>query len=96
MISFLQPITIRGEGITITGTRDIQKVSRYTMTVKELKEVPGSFGDSVNALTSMPGVIRTDGPWGPMVIRGANPIQNRYLIDDIPIYIRYTSSAYTR
>ena len=83
---YLQPLTIQGEGITITGRREIQKVSRYTMTVKELKEVPGSFGDSVNALTSMPGVIRTNGMFGPLVIRGASPIQNRYLIDDIPIY----------
>ncbi|MBN1533148.1 MAG: carboxypeptidase-like regulatory domain-containing protein [Spirochaetes bacterium] len=83
---YLQPLTIRGQGITITGSRDIQKVSRYTMTVKELKEVPGSLGDSVNALASMPGVIRTDGVFGPLVIRGMSTMWNRYLIDEIPIY----------
>ncbi len=83
---YLQPLAVRTGGITITGTRDLQKVSRYTMTVKELKEVPGSLGDSVNALASMPGVIRTNGLFGPLVIRGMNPIWNRYLIDEIPIY----------
>lgn len=83
---YLQPLRVRGGGITIVGERDVQKVSRYTMTVKNLKEVPGSFGDSVNALTSLPGVIRTDGLFGPLVIRGANPNNNRYFIDDIPVY----------
>ncbi len=83
---YLQPVRMSGQGITITGERDVQKVSRYTMTQKNLKEVPGSFGDSVNALTSLPGVIRTDGLFGPLVIRGANPNSNRYFIDDIPIY----------
>lgn len=82
----LQPLSVKGEGIIISAPRDIQKVSRYTMTVKELKEVPGSFGDSINALTSLPGVIRTGGIFGPLVIRGADLIRNRYLIDDIPIY----------
>nr|HPJ39901.1 TonB-dependent receptor [Spirochaetota bacterium] len=83
---YLQPLRVIGAGITITGERDIQKVSRYTMTQKNLKEVPGSFGDSISALTSLPGVIRTDGFFGPLVIRGANFTFNRYYIDDIPIY----------
>ena len=83
---YLQPLRVIGAGITIMGDRDIQKVSRYTMTQKNLKEVPGSFGDSISALTSLPGVIRTDGFFGPLVIRGADPSSNRYYIDDIPIY----------
>ncbi len=82
----LGAISIKGAAITITGERDIQKVSRYTMTVKELKEVPASFGDSISALTSLPGVIRTDGFFGPLVIRGGLDRNNNYFIDDIPIY----------
>jgi len=82
----LGAISIRGAALTITGERDIQKVSRYTMTVKELKEVPASFGDSISALTSLPGVIRTDGFFGPLVIRGGLDRNNNYFIDDIPIY----------
>ncbi len=82
----LGAISIRGAALTIVGERDIQKVSRYTMTVKELKEVPASFGDSISALTSLPGVIRTDGFFGPLVIRGGLDRNNNYFIDDIPIY----------
>jgi len=82
----LNPARIRGAGLTITGEKDVQKVSRYTMTPREMKEVPASFGDSISALTSLPGVIRTSGFFGPLVIRGADSNSNRYYIDDIPIY----------
>jgi hypothetical protein len=72
-------------GIVIKGERDVQTISRQTMTVKEIKGVPASFGDSLNALTSLPGVNRAD-IFGPMVIRGADSATNGYYIDDIPIY----------
>lgn len=83
----LSPFASRGRGVVIKGERVIQKVSRRTMKVDEIKEVPASFGDSVNALTSLPGVIRSSpgGFFGPLVIRGADPIYNRYYIDGMPI-----------
>lgn len=82
----LKPITVKGGTITITGDRPLQKLSRRTMTVQDIKEVPASFGDSVNALTSLPGVVRTMGNFfGPLVIRGISPSSNRYFIDEMPI-----------
>lgn len=82
----LRPVTVRGGTITITGDRPIQKLSRRTMTVDEIKEVPASFGDSVNALTSLPGVVRSFGEFfGPLVIRGSDPGSNRYFVDEMPI-----------
>ncbi|OHD67465.1 MAG: hypothetical protein A2W19_03295 [Spirochaetes bacterium RBG_16_49_21] len=75
------------KGITITGRREIQKVSRHTMTLQQLKDVPATSGDSINALTSLPGVIRAGGGFfGPLVIRGGELEGNRYLVDDIPVY----------
>lgn len=65
---------------------DIQSISRQTLTVTDLKDVPASFGDSINALTALPGIIRTSGGiFGPLVIRGADAATNNYFIDDIPI-----------
>ena len=80
------PYTSRGSGVVIRGERDIQKVSRHTMTVKQIKEVPASFGDSLNALTALPGVSRPMGIFGPLVIRGADNAVNGYYIDDIPVF----------
>jgi hypothetical protein len=73
--------------VTIRGERDIQKISRQTMTAKQIKDVPASFGDSVSALTSLPGINRADGGFfGPLVIRGASESFNGYFVDDIPLY----------
>lgn len=83
----LEPFSTRASGITITGKRDLQTVSRHTMSLKKIKEVPATFGDSMNAITALPGVIRTGGDlFGPIVIRGGEYHGIRYLIDDIPIY----------
>jgi hypothetical protein len=83
----LSLVAIKEKGITITGRRDIQKVSRHTMTLEQLKDVPATLGDSINALTSLPGVIHSNGGFfGPLVIRGGAVQGNRYLVDDIPIY----------
>lgn len=78
--------TSKGNGIVIRGERDIQKVSRHTMTVKQIKDVPASFGDSINALSSLPGVSRPMGIFGPLIIRGADEAVNGYFIDDIPVF----------
>lgn len=86
---YLSTSKIRGSTIKIEGKREIQKISRYTMTVEDLKEVPGSFGDSLTALTSLPGIMRTGGFLGPLIIRGMSDDYNRYYIDDIPVHTPY-------
>ncbi|HOD13738.1 MAG TPA: TonB-dependent receptor [Spirochaetota bacterium] len=84
---FLGPVAVQGKGITITGRRDLQTVSRHTMTLKQLKDVPATFGDSMNAIAALPGVIRSGGDlFGPIIIRGGDQHGIRYLVDDIPIY----------
>lgn len=82
----LSPFTSKGSGVVIKGEKDIQKISRHTMSKKEIKEVPASFGDSLNALTALPSVSRPGGIFGPLVIRGADPAVNGYFIDDIPLF----------
>lgn len=76
---------LQGSGYIIQGERDIQKVSRNTLDQKALKDAPATFGDSLNALTTLPSVIRTGGFLGPLIIRGAGDKANKYYIDDIPI-----------
>ncbi len=82
----LSPFKSKGAGVVVRGEKDIQKISRHTMSRKEIKEVPASFGDSINALTALPSVSRPGGIFGPLVIRGADPAVNGYYIDDIPLF----------
>lgn len=82
----LNPFSSKGNGVVIRGEKDIQKISRHTMSKKEIKEVPASFGDSLNALTALPSVSRPMGIFGPLIIRGADSAVNGYYIDDIPLF----------
>ncbi|MDH4262948.1 MAG: carboxypeptidase-like regulatory domain-containing protein [Spirochaetia bacterium] len=77
-------IHVEGRSLTVRGTRDIQQVSRNTMTSKEIKSVPAGFNDIIRSLTSMPG-ITSRGIFGSIIMRGANPSGNFYTIDNIPI-----------
>ncbi len=81
----LEPLSIKGSALTITAKKEKQAISRRTMTQEDMKETPASFGDSISALTSLPGVERTSGFFGPLQIRGADAFNNRYYIDGMPI-----------
>ncbi|MCL1912205.1 MAG: TonB-dependent receptor plug domain-containing protein [Leptospirales bacterium] len=72
--------------LVVRGNRDIQKISRQTMTVKEIKDVPATFGDSLNALTALAGINRVGGFFGPLIIRGAYAAYNAYYVDGIPLF----------
>lgn len=85
----LKPLKVQGGAITIKGDRDIQRISRHSLSNKEIKAIPAAFGDSLSALTALPNVMRTDGMFGPLIIRGASPDYNGYLVDNIPIYNPY-------
>ncbi|HRZ25403.1 MAG TPA: carboxypeptidase-like regulatory domain-containing protein [Spirochaetota bacterium] len=74
-------------GVTVVGRRDIQAVSRNTMTADELKSVPGTLGDPIGALASLPGVARTGDFIGYLAMRGAPDYLNGYYIDGIPLIV---------
>ena len=81
----LRLTSIRGATVKIRAERDIQKISRNTLNQNQIKDAPATFGDSINALTTLPGVIRPGVFLGPLIIRGASDRANRYFIDDIPV-----------
>lgn len=80
--------TMQGQALHVTGEREIQNLSRHTMTQEEIREVPATLGDSINALSSFSGVDQFPmfGGLGPLIIRGADPFTNRYYIDGIPVH----------
>ncbi len=79
---------LMGQTLHVTGSRDLQSLSRQTMTQEEIREVPATLGDSINALASFSGVDQFPmfGGLGPLIIRGADPFTNRYYIDGIPVH----------
>lgn len=87
---FVELPVVRTKAVRLFGDRDIQTLSRNTLTRENIKEIAGGFNDPIQSLRTLPGVSTTGGGgtgglFGTLVIRGANPNLNLYLIDDIPI-----------
>ncbi len=81
----LSPLRIQSEGIAIVAQRDLQKLSRNSLKQQDLKDAPATFGDSLNALATLPSVLRSSGFFGSLIIRGADSNGNRYFINDVPV-----------
>lgn len=52
---------------------------------EEIATMPGSQGDPLRALQNMPGVARTPGGLGLLVLRGASPLQSGVFIGEHPV-----------
>jgi len=73
------------EEVVVTAERAREEVSRQVVTAEQLREVPGSFGDPVRALQSLPGVARPQSLEGNLVVRGAEGINTGFYVDDMPV-----------
>ncbi len=81
---FIESIRLQSAGAVIEEQRDIQSVSRYTVTNEEIKTIPATFGDSLGAVAAFAGIER-NGTFGSLSVRGMDNIFNRYFIDGIPV-----------
>ncbi len=94
------PLTLRitpgrlGEYVTrVNDDRErLSNPARIEVPVERAREVPGSNGDPLKVLESLPGVARpaAAGPGaGALVIRGAAPEDSRFYIDGLPLFQLY-------
>jgi hypothetical protein len=78
--------------INVTGEKDKTVVSRYKVKYDEIKRMPGTFGEALRGLETLPGITPNVGFGGGangIIIRGADASWNTYLYDDLPIYYPY-------
>ena len=64
-------------------------VSRRTLTMEEVRRIPGTFGDPVRVIQNLPGAARSPFGSGLLIIRGANPEDSAVYVDGIRIPIIY-------
>ena len=69
--------------------REKEEVTRRTLSVQEVRRVPGTFGDPVRVIQSLPGAARAPFGLGLLVIRGANPEDSAVYVDGIRIPLIY-------
>lgn len=69
------------EVVVTAKRRDEGEPTRQTL---ELLKVPGTFGDPLQAIYSLPGVVQSSEEGGQPAVRGSGPEDNAYLIDNLP------------
>lgn len=75
--------------------RDEQpEITRRTITIDEIRRVPGTFGDPVRIIQSLPGTARPPFASGLLVLRGANPDDSNVYIDGVEVPIVYHLGGY--
>lgn len=63
--------------------------TRITLTGAELSTVPGTFGEPLRVVATLPGVLRSPFGIGFFVVRGANFNNTGFFIDGFPVPILY-------
>lgn len=71
-----------------------ERVDSRIITPEEIETLPGSQGDALRALQNLPGVARTPGGLGLLVLRGAAPNQSRIFYGEHAIPIGFHAVAF--
>ncbi len=74
-------------GIIGSYHKESADVTRRTITMEEVRRIPGTFGDPIRVVQSLPGAARAPLGTGLLIIRGSNPSDSRVYIDGM--YIPY-------
>ncbi len=69
-------------------------VTRRTITISEVRRVPGTFGDPVRVIQSLPGAARPSFGSSQLILRGANPEDSNVYIDGVEVPIIYHLGGY--
>lgn len=64
----------------VEGEREVLEVTRRTLQRQQLTSVPGTFGDPIRVIQTLPGIQRAPFGLGVLLVRGSNP-------DDTGIYV---------
>jgi TonB family protein len=80
-----------GLEITVKGERPPREVTRRTLERREISRIPGTSGDALRSLQSLPGVARPPGLAGFLIVRGSAPEGTAYFVDgsDVPLIYHF-------
>lgn len=76
----LSPATDELE-IVIAGERPPREVTRRVLQRREIERVPGTGGDALRSIQSLPGVARPPGLAGLLIVRGSAPQDTQTFVD---------------
>ncbi len=75
--------------VIVRGVRPPRSMTKRTLTTREMSRIPGTGGDALRALQSMPGVARAPGMAGLLIIRGSSPRDSMTFINGMTAPLIY-------
>jgi TonB family protein len=75
--------------VTVEGERPPREVVKRTLDEAEIERIPGTNGDALRSLQSLPGVARPPALLGLLIVRGSAPQDTQTFIDGTPVPIIY-------
>ena len=86
---YLAPVSMTLEDVEVRSRSIPSTVGRQTVSVMEIKRIPGSAGDALRALQALPGIGVASDFDGQLYIRGGSPEDNRFYLDRAPLFYPY-------
>ncbi|MDH5216747.1 MAG: TonB-dependent receptor [Gammaproteobacteria bacterium] len=86
---YLEPLTFEGEALEVVTERVKEKTSKITLVQEELRRVPGTQGDPIKMIETLPGVVTSsgggDGGGNPnnIYVRGSSGGENSFWINKL-------------
>jgi TonB family protein len=84
-------LSVVSEGIEVVvrGQRPPREVTRRTVERREIERIPGTSGDALRSIQSLPGVARPPGLAGFLIVRGSAPEDTLTFIDGANVPLIY-------
>jgi len=86
---YVEPKVVNEYRTVVIGKKIEAVVTKYTLETRTLETVPGTFGDPIRAVQSLPGIARTAFNTGFLVVRGAAPEASSVYFDGVQIPLLY-------
>jgi TonB family protein len=74
---------------TVRGQRVVQETVEHTLSGDELRHIPGTQGDTLRAVQTLPGVARAPFGGGQIIVWGTSPASTRSYVDGVYIPTLY-------
>jgi len=78
-----------GLEVTVQGERPPREVTRRTLQRREINRIPGTGGDALRSIQSLPGVARPPGFAGLLIVRGSAPQDTHTFVDGSNVPLIY-------
>lgn len=85
----VEPLLVNPYETVVVGKKEKSVVTKYVLEQKTLETVPGTFGDPVRVIETLPGVARAPFGAGVLVIRGSVPNQSRVYVFGVEVPLLY-------